>query len=636
MIYPENFENKIGIDKVRGLVLEKCLSPMGEEKVNEMMFSADYDHIVLALEQTNELLQVIQNKESFPTECFFDLRDSLLQVERQPDFWLSEQAIPRLANSLSTIIDIVKFINDATTESGKFKYPRLKAMSDKIRTFPVIVEQANSILDKSGHIKDSASKLLAEIRRGKIEANKEIARNMQTAIRSAQAQGLIARDVQPDMREGHYIIPVNASYKRKIKGVIRNDSGSGKTVYIEPEAVVEASNRLRELEGDERMEIARILAAFTNGLRPDIEALKQSYNFLGEVDFIRAKALFANRINGIKPKVENVPQIEWIQAVHPLLNITLRQENKKAHPLDIRLTKEDRLLIISGVNAGGKSLCLKTVALLQYMLQCGMLIPVAASSGAGLFEHVFMDIGDGQSMENSLSTYTAHLTNMKFFVENNDDKTLLLIDEFGGGTEPQIGGAIAESLLERFNNKGSFGVITSHFQNLKDFAYKTDGIINGAMLYDAVNERPLYQLSIGSPGSSFAVEVARRIGLPEDIILSATEKMGEDFIHMDNFLQSIARDKLYWERKRKEMGSQVINQQEDQHVKMGKKQAAELPATLKKALSRDQIKTGDIVSLKGQTAKGRVLAIKGKQATVAFGSINSKVAITNLEFYQVK
>lgn len=299
-------------------------------------------------------------------------------------------------------------------------------------------------------------------------------------------------------------------------------------------------------------------------------------------------------------------------------------KKKHAHPLDIFLTEKDRILIVSGVNAGGKSLCLKTVALLQYMLQCGLLIPVDEGSKAGVFQNIFMDIGDGQSMENSLSTYTSHLTNMKFFVDHNDDKTLLLIDEFGGGTEPQIGGAIAETLLERFNNKKSFGLITTHFQNLKHFAYKTEGVINGAMLYDSENNRPMYKLSIGNPGSSFAIEVARRIGLDESIIADASGRIGEEFINMDNFLQSIAKDKLYWENKRKEIENDL-----------GKLKPVNQPVQV---LTDDivkeikNIKVGDTVRLTGQSAVGTISEIKGDEAIVFFGTIKSKVKLERLVF----
>lgn len=624
-IYPENFEHKIDFDAVREYIKEKCLSPLGVDKVNAMRFSTDFETIERWLTQTHEFSQIINNKESFPSEHFIDIRDALKQVEADNSFWLSEKEIPQLSDSLETIVRIVEFLNDESrNQPGKIKYPELKKLADEIKTFPSIIEKANSILDKSGQIKDNASKLLNTIRKNKIDAEKDITKAMAAALRTAQAQGIVGRDVQADMRGGHYLIPVTATNKRKIKGVVRDSSGSGKTFFIEPEAVVEASNRLRELQNDERKEIARILTEFTNLIRPEADEILKSYGFLGTIDFIQAKASFSIRIKATKPVLEDRQNIEWTNAVHPLLDIALRQQKKHAHPLDIFLTEKDRILIVSGVNAGGKSLCLKTVALLQYMLQCGLLIPVDEGSKAGVFQNIFMDIGDGQSMENSLSTYTSHLTNMKFFVDHNDDKTLLLIDEFGGGTEPQIGGAIAETLLERFNNKKSFGLITTHFQNLKHFAYKTEGVINGAMLYDSENNRPMYKLSIGNPGSSFAIEVARRIGLDESIIADASGRIGEEFINMDKFLQSIAKDKLYWENKRKEIENGL-----------GKSKPVTQPVQV---LTDDivkeikNIKVGDTVRLTGQSAVGTISEIKGDEAIVFFGTIKSKVKLERLVF----
>ena len=630
MIYPDNFEQRIGIDSVRQYIIEKCLCPLGEERVADMHFSTHFSDITKWLEQTGEFAQIIRNKENFPTDHFLDVRDSLQKVTDDVTAWFSEDEISNLANSLQTINHIVSFLHCAKTATGKMKYPTLTAMADEINTFPAITDKANSLLDKSScQVKDNASRRLADIRRDKAEAAKTVTRNMQNAVHEAQKAGLIGKEANISMRDGHLVIPVDAANKRKIKGHIHDGSGSGKTVFIEPEAVAEANHYLKELEADERREVVRILIEFTNLVRPHLADLLRSYHFMGEIDFIRAKALFGVRINGIRPVFEDKQQIEWVQAIHPLLNIQLFRQQKKAHPLDIVLNQENRLLIVSGANAGGKSLCLKTVALLQYMLQCGLLIPVHESSRTGLFEHIFMDIGDGQSIENSLSTYTAHLTNMKYFVTHCNRKTLLLVDEFGSGTEPQIGGAIAETLLDRFNQKRSFGVITTHFQNLKHFAYETDGIRNGAVLYDAEKMEPLYRLSIGSPGSSFAVEVATRIGLPEDIIVESSAKLGEDFINMDNFLQSIARDKIFWEDRRKEIleNSYVVATSETPQPTKTKTDEMPKDQTLKKAV----IKKGDSVRLNGQTAIGNVIDIQGRQATVAFGMLKSTVALNRLE-----
>ena len=352
------------------------------------------------------------------------------------------------------------------------------------------------------------------------------------------------------MRDGRLVIPVAPGMKRKIRGIVHDESATGKTVFIEPAEVVEANNRIRELEGEERREIIRILTEFSATVRPQVPALLSSYEFLAEIDFIRAKALFGIDIKGLKPSFENKQIVDWFQAVHPLLQMSLAKHDKKVVPLDIILTRDKRILLISGPNAGGKSVCLKTVGLLQYMLQCGMLVSMHERSHAGIFSHIFIDIGDEQSIEDDLSTYSSHLTNMKMMLKACNGESLILIDEFGGGTEPQIGGAIAEAVLKRFNLKGTFGVITTHYQNLKHFAEDHEGVVNGAMLYDRHEMRALFQLQIGNPGSSFAVEIARKIGLPEEVIADASEIVGSEYIQSDKYLQDIVRDKRYWETKR--------------------------------------------------------------------------------------
>ena len=515
-----------------------------------MNFSTDYATIAKWLEQTGEFARILRNKEEFPTDFFLDVRDSLKRVEKDVTVWFSEEEISALMNSLQTIINIVAFFQNMKTDSGKLEYPALASMADEIKVFPMLVEKANAILDKSCQVKDNASRRLADIRKDKAEAVKAITRNMQVATRDVQAAGLIGKDTQPSLRDGHMLIPVGAGNKRKIKGTVHGDSGSGKTVFIEPEAVAEASNRLRELESDERREVIKILIGFTDLVRPHIADLMHSYCFMGEIDFIRAKAAFAVRINGVKPTFEDKQQVEWVEAIHPLLNIQLRQQNKQAFPLDIRLNEKDRLLIVSGANAGGKSLCLKTVVLLQYMLQCGLSIPVSERSKTGVFRDVMIDIGDEQSIENDLSTYSSHLLNMKNMMRQAGNATLLLIDEFGTGTEPQIGGAMAEAVLCQFVKKHAWGVITTHYQNLKHFADSHEGIANGAMLYDRHEMRPLFQLAIGQPGSSFAIEIARKTGIPDEVIRQASDIVGSDYIQSDKYLQDIVRDKRYWENKR--------------------------------------------------------------------------------------
>lgn len=547
MIYPSNFEQKTGFDKVRLLVSDKCLSPLGKERVAAMSFSTDYAFISNELDLVDEFVKIQQGETDFPANYFFDVRYSLKRI-RPEGTWMDEKELFDLKRSLQTIHDIIRFFQPG--EDEEIKYPALTALAGDILVFPQLVGRIDTILDKFGKVKDSASPELQTIRREMTITMSNISRNLQSILRAAQSEGVVEKDVTPTMRDGRLMIPVAPAFKRKIKGIVHDESASGKTVFIEPESVVEANNRIRELEGEEKREIIRILTDFTNFVRPLVPDILQSYEFLADIDFIRAKALFAIEIQGIRPVVEDKQQLDWARAIHPLLYLSLKKQHKEVVPLDIELTAEKRLLIISGPNAGGKSVCLKTVGLLQYMLQCGLLVPMHESSRTGLFEHLFIDIGDEQSIENDLSTYSSHLTHMKYFVRNCNERTILLIDEFGSGTEPQIGGAIAEALLNRFNQHKSFGVITTHYQNLKHFAEDTPGIVNGAMLYDRHLMQPLFKLAIGNPGSSFAIEIARKIGLPEDVIAEASEKVGMDYINMDKYLQDIVRDKRYWESKR--------------------------------------------------------------------------------------
>lgn len=547
MIYPSNFEQKTGFDKVRLLVSDKCLSPLGKERVAVMSFSTDYAFISNELDLVDEFVKIQQGETDFPANYFFDVRYSLKRI-RPEGTWMDEKELFDLKRSLQTIHDIIRFFQPG--EDEEIKYPALTALAGDILVFPQLVGRIDTILDKFGKVKDSASPELQTIRREMTITMSNISRNLQSILRAAQSEGVVEKDVTPTMRDGRLMIPVAPAFKRKIKGIVHDESASGKTVFIEPESVVEANNRIRELEGEEKREIIRILTDFTNFVRPLVPDILQSYEFLADIDFIRAKALFAIEIQGIRPVVEDKQQLDWARAIHPLLYLSLKKQHKEVVPLDIELTTEKRLLIISGPNAGGKSVCLKTVGLLQYMLQCGLLVPMHESSRTGLFEHLFIDIGDEQSIENDLSTYSSHLTHMKYFVRNCNERTILLIDEFGSGTEPQIGGAIAEALLNRFNQHKSFGVITTHYQNLKHFAEDTPGIVNGAMLYDRHLMQPLFKLAIGNPGSSFAIEIARKIGLPEDVIAEASEKVGMDYINMDKYLQDIVRDKRYWESKR--------------------------------------------------------------------------------------
>ena len=556
MIYPQNFEQKIGFDQIRQLLKDKCLSTLGEERVNEMNFSDHFEEVDELLNQVAEFVRIIQEEDNFPDHFFFDVRPSLKRI-RIEGMYMDEQELFDLRRSLETIRDIVRFLQRNDEEESDCPYPSLKKLAGDITVFPQLITKIDGILNKYGKIKDNASTELSRIRRELANTMGSISRSLNSILRTAQSEGYVDKDVAPTMRDGRLVIPVAPGLKRKIKGIVHDESASGKTVFIEPAEVVEANNRIRELEGDEHREIIRILTEFSNTLRPSIPEILQSYEFLAEIDFIRAKSHFAIQTNSIKPSLENEQLLDWTMAVHPLLQLSLAKHGKKVVPLDIELNLKQRILIISGPNAGGKSVCLKTVGLLQYMLQCGMLVPMHERSHVGLFGSIFIDIGDEQSIEDDLSTYSSHLTNMKIMMKNCNERSLILIDEFGGGTEPQIGGAIAEAVLKRFNIKGTFGVITTHYQNLKHFAEDHEGVVNGAMLYDRHLMQALFQLQIGNPGSSFAVEIARKIGLPEDVIADASEIVGSEYINADKYLQDIVRDKRYWEGKR-----QTIRQRE--------------------------------------------------------------------------
>lgn len=546
MIYPQNFEEKIGFDNIRALLKGKCLSDLGRERVAGMSFATSLHVIENEIDMTVELMSVMSSEADFPVNHFYDMRQSLKKI-RIEGTWMSEQEIFDLRRSLQTVADIASFFDG---EDDGERYPALKRLAADVVLFPDVVKRIDAIIDKFGKVKDNASARLREIRMELSSVMSGISKNLYGIIRAAQNDGYVDKDVVPTMRDGRLVIPVAPALKRRIKGIVHDESASGKTVFIEPAEIVEANNRIRELESEEKREIIRILTDFADYLRPQADAMMISYDFLGEIDFIRAKALFSIQVGAVKPDMSSSQIVDWSNAVHPLLKLSLEKHGKKVVPLDIRLNGRQRILLISGPNAGGKSVCLKTVGLLQYMYQCGMPVCMDESSVVGLFDDIFIDIGDEQSIENDLSTYSSHLLNMKIMLKKCNDKSLLLIDEFGSGTEPQIGGAIAEALLQRFNAAGACGVITTHYQNLKHFADSHEGVVNGAMLYDRQKMQALFQLQIGNPGSSFAVEIARKIGLPEDVIKDASDMVGSDYINSDKYLQDIVRDKRYWENKR--------------------------------------------------------------------------------------
>lgn len=551
MIYPKNFESKVGFDTIRKVLEGHCMSTLGIFHCKNMCYSNHYDTVLRQLEETNEFLSIITTQAEFPLNDFHDVTPALNSIRALGSYMPTEELF-RLRKSLGTIGAISTFFS-RRDEEGNTPYPRLSELCSGIISFNHITKEIDIILDKFGNIKDNASPELYSIKKAIQATTASINGILRRIITEGKLSGILDNDVSPSVRDGRLVIPVAPMNKRKIQGIVHDESATGKTVYIEPGEIVEANNTIRELEAEMKREIIRILTEIANLIRPHIDEMLVSYDILGQIDFIRSKALFAQDLDCNMPHLEHLPQIEWYHAIHPTLFLSLREHGKEVVPLDIKLDGNDRILLISGPNAGGKSVCLKTVGVIQYMTQCGILPPLYANSHIGIFDNIFIDIGDEQSLENDLSTYSSHITNMKHFLLKANHSTIVLIDEFGGGTEPQIGGAIAQALLHQLNEKKTFGVITTHYQNLKTFAEDSDGIVNGAMLYDRGKMQPLFKLSMGYPGSSFAIEIARKIGLPQDVVNEAIDIVGNDYVNMDKYLLDIARDRRYWENKRQEI-----------------------------------------------------------------------------------
>ena len=610
MIYPSNFENKIQFSEIRSLLKGYCLCQLGKDKVDEMAFSGDVAVINTMLRQTREFRRLQEESDDFPLQFFFDMRESVKRI-RLEGTHLEENEIFDLRRSLETIAAIVRFL-DRGSDEGVYDYPTLHELTEGVLTFPEILRRIDQILDKYGKVKDSASPALADIRMQLHKAEGSVSRTLYSILRAAQSEGLVDKDVTPTVRDGRLVVPIAPGLKRKIKGIVHDESSTGKTVFVEPTEVVEANNRIRELEAEERREVVRILVDFTKLVRPYVNEIIYAYLLLAEIDFIRARAEFAALVGGIEPEVQAAPVIDWISSRHPLLWLALKKQDKPVVPLDITLTRDRHILIISGPNAGGKSVCLKTVGLLQYMLQCGLSMPMSERSTVGVFKNLMIDIGDEQSIENDLSTYSSHLLNMKNMMRQANDGTLLLIDEFGTGTEPQIGGAMAEAVLNQFVKKQAWGVITTHYQNLKHYADSHDGIANGAMLYDRHEMRPLFQLAIGQPGSSFAIEIARKTGIPEEVIKEASEMVGSDYIQSDKYLQDIVRDKRYWENKR-----QNVHQREkelERTVARYEKEIADLEQSRKDILRKAKEQAEELLKESNKKIENAIREIRESQA----------------------
>ena len=635
MIYPQNYEQKIGFDEIRRILKGQCQSSLGQEKVDEIVFSDNAVVVNEQLEQVREMRRLMKTTEKPEMNYFFDVRQSVARI-RMENTHLEENELWDLRRSLETIGIIVTFLNknNGDEEKPDYLYPALHRMAENVQTFPAMIRRIDSILDKFGRIKDSASMVLAGIRHDMEQTAGSISRTLYTILHAAQRDGLVNQDTAPTLRDGRLMIPVAPGLKRKINGIVHDESATGKTVFIEPAEVVEANNKVRELEAAERREIIRILTVFSDELRPQVQEVLDSYQFLAQIDLVHAKAEMAEQMQAFEPQVIAEPHMDWIRAIHPLLRRSLEKKGEKVVPLDIILTASPnpskrrgersaeppsslggdggRLLIISGPNAGGKSVCLKTVGLLQYMLQCGLSIPVGDRSTVGLFQNIMIDIGDEQSIADDLSTYSSHLLNMKNMMKQANSHTLLLIDEFGGGTEPTIGGAIAEAVLKQFWQKEAFGVITTHYQNLKHFAEDHPGVVNGAMLYDRHQMQALFQLSIGQPGSSFAIEIARKTGIPEEVIKDASDIVGSDYIQSDKYLQDIVRDKRYWEGKR-----QTIHQHEKRLEVRGERLDAsieEIERERKAILNRAKAQAEELLAEANRKIENAIREIKEAQA----------------------
>lgn len=610
MIYPENIEAKIDFTVIREELGRRCASSLGRECVDAMHFETDYELVQHMLQLTDQMLHAQSDPMlTFPRGDIHDMREAIARI-RIEGLFLDESELDALRKTLAYAAELEHFF--AGLDSTK--YPLLKGLGDeRFSGLGEIVREIDRVLDRYGKLADHASPELARIRRELVNLQGSVGRTLASILRQAKADGLVDADAAPTLREGRLVIPVPPGYKRKIGGIVHDESATGKTVYIEPQQVVDANNHIRELEGAERRERIRILQAITDMLRPNTDRIFGSQQLLAEVDFLNAKVSLAQTLHAIRPELLNEPMLEWSDARHPVLLLHYIPQGKVVVPLSIRLrAQENHVLVISGPNAGGKSVCLKTVALLQYMLQCGLLVPVAEQSRAGLFGSLMIDIGDEQSIQDELSTYSSHLRNMRAFVRESDECTLVLIDEMGTGTEPLIGGAIAEAILRELVNRRVFGIITTHYTNLKHFAEQTPGVVNGAMLYDRGAMRPLFQLSIGQAGSSFAIEIARQIGLSEPIIRYATDLVGEEHIDYDKQLQDIARDKRYWEKKR-----EAIRKKEkvlEERIAQYEEQMSGIKAKKKEMLEEARQQAADLLQQSNATIERTIREIKEAKA----------------------
>lgn len=589
MIYPANFEQKIGFDRLREQVASLCSMQAGREIILGERFSTSASEIALKQDIADEMRVILMLESDAPKDEYPDMEHIISKIGVEGAFLTSEE-LSTLRFALTAVGNMVGFFTSRSVE----QYPRLRARSERVCVFPDIIRRINQLLDDEGNIRDSASHELLSIRRAIREHEGQVSKHLQQVLNNAKRAGIVDPDAMISIREGRAVIPVSAGNKRKLNGFIHDESATGKTFYVEPVEVVELNNALKELEYAERREIVRLLTEFTESLRPDAEPIASAGEYLSEMDAVRAKARWAIENKAGKPIISTDDRLVLRNAFHPLLAQTLKRENKELIPLDMQLDKQKHILVISGPNAGGKSVCLKTTGIVQYMFQCGFPVSAGENSELPIFESICIDIGDEQSMDNDLSTYSSHLMNMKSMLQAASEHTLVLIDEFGSGTEPIIGGAIAEAILERLLQRGCYGVITTHYSNIKYYATGADGIANGAMMFDVQNIRPLFKLEQGKPGSSFAIEIARKIGLPEDIIRVASDKAGSDHINLERQLREIARDRRYWSQKR-------------DRIRQTDRKVEELESSYEEQLSRIKEERKEIISKAKQEAQQLIL-----------------------------
>ncbi len=607
VIYPTNFEQKIGFASVRQMLSDHCISQMGLERADKMAFSTNKAAILKSLEQTEEFIGLLQTGVPFPMRDFHDLREAFHRIQIDGTC-LNVEDLFALKPSLNVVEAILRYGHSESADAT----PRIKSLIEDIFIDRSIFTEVNRLVDDKGEIPDNASTELLEIRQSIRRKQGGIEKRIRQIMGDAKTAGWVDAKAELTVRDGRLVIPVKAGDKRAIRGFIHDESATGQTVYIEPAEIFDTSNEIKELEYAERREIHRILMAFTRLLRPYLSELRKAWHLLGELDFIRAKALLANEIGGVKPELLDTPYINWQQARHPLLEKKLKAQGKQVVPLDLQLDESNRILVISGPNAGGKSVCLKTTGLLQYMLQCGLMPPMRVDSQCGLFESLFIDIGDEQSILDDLSTYSSHLINMKALLEQADGKTLFLIDEFGTGTEPQLGGAIAEAILLELNKKQAFGMVTTHYANLKLLADNHEGIVNGAMLFDTRFMQPMYIMMTGKPGSSFAFEIAKKIGFPRQILDDAANITGDQHLKFEKQLQQLEVDKKAIRKKEQDL--RIADQLLTEVVEKYKKLLAELESKKKQYLRDAAAEAQELIQKANSQIERTIKEIKEAQA----------------------